>query len=450
LVNSGIYEISSGEALLLVGLALMVGLACNFGSDAPQDARPGDSEAPNATIGGRNRPPPVEQPANLELPSRLLQRRKPTTHAAERRFEDCLRQGWQPVVLKEGQGRQLTSSGRVYLPLVSGRPLDRFCAPGGRFYMELWAINVDGTQEHRLVRVEDLDTIGGGVRDPSAAAVNPYHFEWIPDSHRLAFNTHQVFQGPGLALLDDLNVVDADSGEITYPLLSGWGGEFYYSPDGEQIAITTPSSVILVNADGSNYRKVLDYAPVNTYSDYRFYARPYWSADGASLRLALPPADPLARPAEPTTLWTITADGSTSPHQDGSVPAVAFFETPVVYSPGLERILYLQETGQPAENLRELLVATFDGQGSWVYEKGPMLRLESWATDGKHFTYATGENGEMRLGSLEQAARPFSSDPYSIQSMRWTRNGCSSSSSVQALDFYLATIDGNPRCGHPS
>ncbi|MCX8114016.1 MAG: translesion DNA synthesis-associated protein ImuA, partial [Burkholderiaceae bacterium] len=60
----------------------------------------------------------------------------------------------------------------------------------------------------------------------------------------LAFNTQQVFDGPGLSLLDDLHLVDADSGTITNLFLAGWGGEFVYSPDGGQIAISRPDMLI--------------------------------------------------------------------------------------------------------------------------------------------------------------------------------------------------------------
>ncbi len=182
-----------------------------------------------------------------------------------------------------------------------------YLRPADDFHLEMWAIDVDGENERKLVSVADLDAIGGGVRDPSALAINPYRFDWVPGTHQLAYNTHQVFQGPGLSLLNDLNLVEADTLQKTNLLLSGWGGEFFYSPDGSQIAIVQPDKVILANADGSDYRPVMNYPAVTTYSEYRYYASPVWAADGKSLRLALPPVDPLATPRQPTSLWRIAS-----------------------------------------------------------------------------------------------------------------------------------------------
>ena len=182
-------------------------------------------------------------------------------------------------------------------------------------------MDASGDNQRLLVNIEDLNTIGGGVRDPSAVAVTPYQFEWVPGTHLLAFNTQQIFQGPGLSFLDDFHLVDADSLELKFVLLPGWGGSFTLSPDGKKVALATPNNISTANLDGTNYTQVMTYTPVITYGDYRFYASPVWSADSQELRVAIPPADPLAEPAQPTTIWLIPADGSNAV-QTGSVDAV--------------------------------------------------------------------------------------------------------------------------------
>ena len=158
--------------------------------------------------------------------------------------------------------------------------------------------------------VAELEELAAPYRDSNAAAVNPYQFEWISGTHEIAFNTHQVFQGPGFSVLDDLHVVNTDSNEIITILPSGMGGAFVYSPDATQIAISTPNSISLVNSDGSNRKDVLFYDLVNTDSEYRYYAHPVWDPSSEYLYVAIPPSDPLSEPRQETTLWYIPTDGS--------------------------------------------------------------------------------------------------------------------------------------------
>jgi WD40-like Beta Propeller Repeat len=268
------------RSLILVVLVISLGWACNFTRYTAATETPGaSSEIPTLSHTAE----PSAYPLVSAEPSATQETEPAKPEAGALRV----------VYTKDGnlwlwQGentRQLTSSGDAYNPNLSpdGRTV-AFLRPAGDFHTELWAIDVDGANERRLVSITDLDAIGGGVRDPSAVAINPYHFAWIPGTRSLAFNTQQVFNGPGLSLLDDLNLVDADSSAITNLFLAGWGGEFVYSPDGSQIAISRPDMVILTNADGSNYRPVLRYDPVVTYSEYRYYAAPLWSADGTAHR----------------------------------------------------------------------------------------------------------------------------------------------------------------------
>ena len=122
----------------------------------------------------------------------------------------------------------MTQSGEVNRPRLSpDSKVIAYLRPADDFHLEIWAIDIDGKNERKLVSVADLDAIGGGVRDPSALAINPYSFDLAAGTRTLAYNTHQVFQGPGLSLLNDLNLVEADTMQKTNLLLSGWGGEFF-------------------------------------------------------------------------------------------------------------------------------------------------------------------------------------------------------------------------------
>jgi Tol biopolymer transport system component len=414
---------------VLAVLVLCLGLACNLtrytGGDTPAPGLETPSlgqtaESPALTES------PVAQEAGTEAPETGVPETEapepaPGTPAAGALLVVYTKSGnlwrWQ-----DGEALQLTTTGDAYNPSLSpdGRTV-AFLRPAGDFHTELWAIDLDGANERRLVSISDLDAIGGGVRDPSAVAINPYHYAWVPATRSLAFNTQQVFNGPGLSLLDDLNLVDVDSGEITNLFLAGWGGEFVYSPDGSRVAISKPDMIILSNADGSDYLPVLRYDPVLTYSEYRYYAAPLWSLEGDFLRVAIPPVESLAQPVQPTALWKIPAAGG-NPLQEGSVLAVPFFEQPLRYSPDLERLAFLREIGEPSENRRELLLATYDGNGEWAYASGALLHFESWSPDGRRFAYILGDEQEAWIGSLDGAPQPLDADRYGVSNLQWIDN----------------------------
>jgi Tol biopolymer transport system component len=349
-------------------------------------------------------------------------------------------------IWEDGQARQLTESGYDHKPILSDDgTLIAFTRLVDGAHSELWVINATGGAERRLVSIEDLDTIGGGVRDPNAVAIVPYSYQWTPGSHTLAFNTQQVFQGPGQSLLDDLNLVDADSGELNFLLLAGWGGAFTYSPDGSLVALSTPDAILLMDASGENYRTVLTYERVLTYSEYRYYAQPVWAPDGSFLRVAFPPVAPLAGPDQVTEIWRISADG-TQVELEGGLTAVPFFEDlygrAVAFSPDLERLAYLREKGQPAENLRQLRIAYADAGEAWAFHEARLISFETWAADSQHFVFTTGEDQQAWLGNIDGGIEPFLDDPYGVTRVRWVdeqrllylRQGS------EAFDFILADM----------
>ncbi len=115
----------------------------------------------------------------------------------------------------EGMKNQILTRGPVYSPEISpDGSIIAFLRPVDDFFIELWAINLDGTGERRLVGTADLEVIGGSSRDQNAVAIIPHQFEWLPESHTLAFNTEYAYRGPGTVLLDDFNLVDVGHREI--------------------------------------------------------------------------------------------------------------------------------------------------------------------------------------------------------------------------------------------
>ncbi|MFN8459733.1 MAG: hypothetical protein U0401_34645 [Anaerolineae bacterium] len=147
---------------------------------------------------------------------------------------------------------------------------------------ELWAINSDNSKERLLVSAAHFKSM-----PPVDPGVRLSQFGWIPNTHKLLFNT-TLNTGYGITNTDDLYLVDADTQQWVnlFPPYSG-GGYFYFSPDGQKVALVTPSQIRLIDADGKNGRTLLDFVSVSTASEFWHYPPPVWSPDSNSLRLAL-------------------------------------------------------------------------------------------------------------------------------------------------------------------
>jgi dipeptidyl aminopeptidase/acylaminoacyl peptidase len=406
---------------LLLSFLLGLGTACSLAGPAATPTPPGQVATPSQTA--EIPKPDAGTPLLPVLPGEPTPSASPEGALSPIALPDSLK----VVYLKDGElwlctrvgSRQLTTAGGAYaLRLSDDGQLAAFSRQVGDFQAELWVVDLAGGGERRLVGVDAFNAIAEGVRDPNAMAVIPHQFEWVPGEHLLAFGATQVYAGPSDVLLHDLQIVNADNGERWTLLQPGEGGQFTYSPDGKQVAIVTPTDISLMNANAGNWRLALNYPQVTTYSVYRYYAQPVWAPDSSHLRVAIPPADPLAGPLDPTNLWYIPTDGGAA-YQVGSVVAVPVFDTPVSFSPDLSKLIYLQEIGMPSENRRELRIASADGSGEWVYAEGVMLGFQGWGDDSLHFSFVTGEEQAMYLGRLDAPAKPLSADPYGVYELSW-------------------------------
>jgi Tol biopolymer transport system component len=309
----------------------------------------------------------------------------------------------------------------------------------------LWMIRSDGadgehpTEERELVSAEEFAAIEPreAFGDEFATVLN--YFEWIPGTHILAFNTRLRME-IGLTLNDDLHLVNADTLERATLLQSGEGGEFTYSPDGRKVAISTPGTISLVDADGSGRREVFTYTPVATHSEFQYYAKPVWAADSSSLRVAIPPADPFAEPSSPTSIWSIPADG-TPASKIGNIATGQMKES--FFSPDLRYVAHLNAAQSDPEStpMTSLLITSLDkGQAVTYYpqtDSGTQVTLDSgetitlypeatliygWAPDSLHFaflTYSSELPPQVQIGQLGVDATPIYSDADAIIDVRW-------------------------------
>ena len=280
--------------------------------------------------------------------------------------------------------------------------------------IELWAVNSDGSDERRLIDIEDI----AAMVERGDPGVRVYRFEWVPGTHVVAFNTRLQLE-VGLALNDDLRLVDADTLEQRVLLPRGEGGEFHYSPDGRQIAIVRSGTIGLVDADGGNQREALTYTPPATYSEFRYYARPVWAADSSSLRVVIPPVDPLAQPPQLASIWHLRTDGWPA-RLIGSIAARAIDWR--AFSPDLSHVAYLEQVEDAPPGSREggLLITDLD-DGETITYTAQASDVYGWSPDSSHFSFMTdSELPQAQIGQLGSDPIPAYEEPGVVAiDVRW-------------------------------
>ena len=268
-------------------------------------------------------------------------------------------------------------------------------------HFSLWVVDFAGGDLRELVSEAEF---AGMKNDADAVGVEPYVYQWFPGERALAFVTSPTFEGPGLFVNDDLWRVDAVNGDLNQLLAPGQGGVFYFSPEGDQIALVTPSSISVADKDGQNRRELFQYDPILTYSEYRYYAVPKWMPDGKALRVSIPPVDALGDDDRPTLNWQIAVDGS-GVNMLGEIYTVPLGS--VDFSPDRTRIAYFKEVGEPSENLRALHVAKLDGSEDIVYHTAKQIDFGGWAPDSKRFVFSFGKSEDAQLGEPGRGFYPL-------------------------------------------
>jgi len=253
-------------------------------------------------------------------------------------------------------------------------------------------INSDGSNLRTLIHPSGFDTL---PRPGDALASVPNQLSWVPGTRSLAMTTRITYDGPGYQTGENLYIIDADTSElrVLFNVSSQWSWHYSFSPDGTKIAVSFPEGMEIFDSSGAKLdRPVLAYPFINTASEYAWVASPVWSADGSTLVAVVPPQDPWAAPAADSSVYRISADGSSGE---------LLFDTQMTYwpsqiaavSPDLSKLTFLVRYGAPTDNMFTLRLANIDGSGITDYTSGKIYSLPVWSFDNARFFYRDDATG---------------------------------------------------------
>jgi hypothetical protein len=322
-----------------------------------------------------------------------------------------------------GGAVQLTNSGDVQdLKISTDGQVIAILRNIGPTSDELWAVNNDGSNARVLVSAADFMATYSISAVELPSGISAFQFGWQPGTHNLFFNTRPIYEGPGGSFgYDDLYMVNADSLAKQTLFLANGGGKFFFSPDGTQLALVRPTSLSLVNADGSNLRpNLITFPSVITYSEYLYYPRPVWAPDASGLKVVIPPADPLAEPLLPSSVIYLPMDGSPT-YSVGSILAIPFSWPDSAISPDLSRLGFAQPTGAPADNLRDIHIVNPGPGGDYVFIGGENGIFEGWLPNSTQFVFSINSGAAMgtHVGDVSGGYTTLAVDPTQINNISW-------------------------------
>jgi hypothetical protein len=257
---------------------------------------------------------------------------------------------------------------------------------------ELRVVNYDGSGDHAMLtsaQVGGLEPVG------SALFIDLYQVKWIPGTHNLLVNTKAQYEGPGLPRLDDLFMVNAETGVLTTIFTAGNAGEIWPSPDGTKMVISRGTYLSLANIDGSGViPNVITFPSIITYSEYQYYPEPVWAADSSQFGVIIASEDPLAAVTS-GQIWLV--NGSTGAATLASTLNGNFFFPRAVLSPTLTHVGYVLATADPA--VKQSYVSTLDGSTGLHLADGN-TGVDTFSPDGQYFSYYVGSGTADWIGSL--------------------------------------------------
>jgi Tol biopolymer transport system component len=296
------------------------------------------------------------------------------------------------------------------------RRLISFSEDGDRiFYFQgsrqenLYSIHVDGTQEQALLSNSLLLTLSSEYDEATTLCRSLL----VPHTSFVLVRTC-THSDVNIIILDELLLVDTDTGKTKVLLPPGKGGRFYTpSPDGSMVAFSDSGRVHIIGINGKMVRRNLaTYVPGDRYDPDAIDALIYWLPDSSGLILALP----IRTVNDPGLLQTyeiyrysldtsIVTQISFVPPVTGTTPVrVSLDGNWITYTNRDEGVSYLG-------NLQ-------DGH---TYSYGPADLLE-WSPDSMHFLYISYERNKpgVYLASIhEPSTLLFGKGEYFYRFAHW-------------------------------
>lgn len=373
--------------------ALSAAAASQGGGDSPVDgAIPAEALTPEPT-------PPL-RPLNEVLPAGI------------RLAYADLKGIW--AIDREQGARQLAQVEGANTPQVSPDGqliLYRSIAEGSN--IELWVASWDGAKARRLLSERDLPKTDLGRQYVERRIQDT---RWVPGQSLIALNLVAV-PAPAAAetpVRTELWYLDAGTGALHYVTDLGNACCPVFSPQGDRFALLRYGT----EADPQGTLTLFDLAGINKRVALRFPASPAkvsyerqlaWSADGQTLWLALPDADPPG-PGQlnGTTLYRVPVTGEAQ--VAGHVDAYQ-----VAWSPDARRLLFTRYTSDVMDTM-ELYLADGDGAAPQRYATVRYGEFVNWAPDGEHFVYQ--DNYQVYVGSPDAAPQRLGNG-VSLVDLRW-------------------------------
>jgi hypothetical protein len=278
---------------------------------------------------------------------------------------------------------------------------------GSSLANELGFVFTDGGDGDVLATSSSLPNASGS--EDTAVLID--QVQWLPDSQGLAFSSTIVFQNaPGILPQADLWIVPL-AGEPEARFAPGEGGHtFNISPDGAQVIFGLPESMVQANMDGTNRQTVLEFAFVNTASEYAYAPTVQWLANGNTAVTAVSSADPW-QPSASATLYRIQNGNA---FVNGNVDGNILFN-PVLWPPDGSQTAFVQFIPD-GSNSQTLILADGSGANPIAYQPGQNMRLFGWNPGGSKVLYSSDGFVAVGQAGAEPVALPL---PAGVSDAQW-------------------------------